>query len=125
MPQDLGVHRAARQAGRASIIGKRSLFTEEALRADRQQFVGLEAVGEPLAAGAHIVRTDGSRRTSQGFVTSSYSSPNLGRPIALALLRNGRARVGESVSVFHLGSTREARVTLPCAFDPRGERINA
>ena len=124
MPHDLGFT-APREKKAGEFIGKRGLFTDEASRSDRQQLVGLEAVGEPLAAGAHIVRTDGSRRTSQGFVTSSYPSPNLGRPIALALLRNGRARVGESISVFHLGSTREARVTLPCAFDPRGERINA
>ncbi|MCL4744005.1 MAG: (2Fe-2S)-binding protein [Burkholderiaceae bacterium] len=124
MPHDLGFA-GPREKKAGEFIGKRGLFTEEASRSDRHVLVGLETDGEALAAGAHIVHGDGPRRSSQGFVTSSYVSPNLGRPIALALLRNGRARVGEAVSVFHLGKTRAARVAPPCAFDPRGERINA
>ncbi len=123
MPHDLGFS-APREKKAGEFIGKRGLFTDEASRADRHVLVGLETNGEPLAPGAHIVQTDGPRRNSQGFVTSSYISPNLRRPIALALLRSGRTRIGQPVSVFHLGKTRAARVTPPCAFDPRGERIN-
>ena len=123
MPHDLGFS-VPREKKAGEFIGKRGLFTEEASRTDRNVLVGLDADGEPLAAGAHIIAGDGPRCSSEGFVTSSYRSPNLDRPIALALLRNGRARVGETVRVFHLGQMRSARVAPPCALDPQGARIN-
>ena len=123
MPHDLGFS-VPRDKKSGEFIGKRGLFTQEASRPDRHVLVGLEADGEPLTAGAHIVPMDGSRQTSQGFVTSSYLSPNLSRPIALALLRNGRSRMGETVRVFHLGQTRDAKVAPACALDPQGGRIN-
>ena len=123
MPHDLGFG-TPREKKLGEFIGKRALFTEQASRPDRNVLVGLEADGEPLAAGAHVVTVDGPRRASEGFVTSSYRSPNLGRPIALALLRNGRSRIGETVQVFHLGQTRTAKVVPPCALDPQGARIN-
>ncbi len=48
------------------------------------------AEGEaPLGTGAHgIERTAGAKR-SLGYVTSSYFSPTLGRPIALGLIEAG------------------------------------
>ena len=60
-----------------------------------------------------------------GHVTSSYYSANLGRSIALALLRGGRRRHGERV-VLPLPRRRvAATVTTPLFFDPGGERVRA
>jgi sarcosine oxidase subunit alpha len=125
MPHDLGV--AGPRDGRQSeFVGKRSLFTEEAARAGRAQFVGLTVDGaEPLPAGAHAIERSAGHRRSIGFVTSSYFSPNLGRPIALGLVENGAARMGEEIECFHLGATRRARISPVCAFDPKGDRIDA
>jgi sarcosine oxidase subunit alpha len=95
------------------------------MRADRRQLVGLRVPqgGTPIATGSHLVPAVGPRR-SLGFVTSSHVGPALGRPIALALLEGGRARIGETVRLFDDGMVREAVVTAPCAFDPKGERLH-
>jgi glycine cleavage system aminomethyltransferase T len=58
-------------------------------RTDRKQLVGLLAP-EVLEEGAQLV-ADGP---ALGHVTSAYWSETLGRPIALALLSSGRARIG-------------------------------
>ena len=60
-----------------------------------------------------------------GHVTSSYFSANLGRSIALALLRGGRERHGERV-VLPLPKRRvAATVTAPVFYDEQGERLRA
>lgn len=107
-------------------VGERSLFTEDAERSDRLALVGLAAEGgEPLPSGAHVVETAGTARRSVGFATSSYHSPALGRPIALGMLVSGRERLGEAVTLYHLGRTLRGTVTAPCALDPEGARLNA
>jgi len=108
-------------------VGRRSLLMDEAQRADRPQFVGLEAadgLGQ-LPPGAHAYEMKGGRARSLGFVTSSYLSPTLQRPIALGLIERGRDRLGETVDLHHLGQLRKARIAPPCAFDPQGERLHA
>lgn len=124
MPQDLG-WAGPRQKRTDEYIGKRSLFTPAALSDTRRHLVGLRVPegGAPIVTGSHVIPTSGSRR-SLGFVTSSYVSPNLNRPIALALLENGRARMGETVRLFDDGLVREAEVAAPCAFDPEGDRLH-
>jgi len=80
--------------------------------------------GSPaLPTGAHLVTGDKPR--SEGIVTSSYVSPTLERPIALALLARGAARHGEVLRVWHMGQVRAATVTPPCALDPKGARLDA
>ncbi len=123
MPHDLG-RGGPRETRQDEYFGRRSLFTPEAVRADRRQLVGLMVEGDPLPTGAHIIPDTGPRR-SMGFVTSSYVSPTLGRPIALAMIEGGRGLIGRDVTAFHLGATRRAAVTAPCALDPAGERLHA
>ncbi|MGX8012284.1 sarcosine oxidase subunit alpha family protein [Mesorhizobium sp. ORM8.1] len=126
MPQDLAVA-GPRTKRMSEFVGRRSLFTEAANGSDRNQLVGL-AVGEgeaPLATGAHGVEKKEERLRSIGFVTSSYQSPTLSRPIALALIERGAARHGETIDVQHLGAVRQATIVAPCAFDPEGRRLNA
>lgn len=125
-PMDLGLT-APLERKTAEFIGKRSLLMEVAQGADRQQFVGLEVVdgGPPLATGAHGVETGAQGKRSIGYVTSSYMSPTLNRPIALGLIERGLSRMGETITVQHLGQTRPARIVSPCALDPKGDRLNA
>ena len=126
MPHDLGV-RGPRDSRTDEYIGKRSLFMPVATDARRKQLVGLSvASGEaPLPTGAHVVAHTGRARRSQGYVTSSYFSPSLGRPIALGLIEAGLSRIGETVSVFHLDAERRATITTPAALDPEGKRLHA
>ncbi len=120
MPHDLGWG-GPRDIRGDEYLGKQSLFTEAAMAADRRQLVGLSTTNV-LPTGAHLVPLDGPCR-SLGFVTSSYQSPNLGRPIALALLEGGTAMQGAEIGVFHNGDVQRARVTQACTFDPEGERL--
>ncbi len=124
MPQDLGWDgpRARRDD---EYLGKRSLFTPEAASTARRQLVGLRVPegGQPIRTGAHLIPDTGLRR-SLGFVTSSYVSPVLDRPIALALLEGGLQKIGQTVRLFDDGVVREAVVTAPCAYDPEGERLD-
>ncbi|MBD0416887.1 2Fe-2S iron-sulfur cluster-binding protein [Oryzicola mucosus] len=126
LPMDLGSS-APLSKKKVDYLGKRSLFTEEAQRPDRTQLVGLEVIdgGGRFPTGAHGVLKTGSGKRSLGYVTSSYHSPTLGRPIALGLIERGAARHGEVIDVQHLGEMRQARIAPPCAFDPEGERLNA
>ncbi|MBU2534470.1 MAG: hypothetical protein KKB37_17155, partial [Alphaproteobacteria bacterium] len=70
-----------------------------------------------------IETREGARR-SIGFVTSSYVSPALGRPVALGLIERGLSRLGETIDFVHLGATRRATISPVCAFDPQGTRID-
>jgi sarcosine oxidase subunit alpha len=126
MPHDLGVT-GPRDARADEYIGKRSLFMPVALDSRRKQLVGLSvAAGEaPLPTGAHVTQGAGRARRSQGYVTSSYFSPTLGRPIALGLVEAGLSRMGETVSVYHLGAERRATIVNPVALDPEGKRLHA
>ena len=58
-----------------------------------------------------------------GHVTSSYWSETLGRSIALAVLVNGRSRIGSTVELAMLDGTVSARVTEPVFYDSTGERM--
>lgn len=125
-PVDLGLT-SPPKSKTVEFLGKRALLMEEAQRPDRRHFVGLEPIdgGGLLPVGAHGVDLTGASPRSIGYVTSSHDSPNLGRPIALALIERGLSRIGEDIVVQHMGMRRSARVCPPCALDPKGERLNA
>jgi sarcosine oxidase, subunit alpha len=126
MPHDLGIA-GPRGSRTDEYIGKRSLFMPVASDNGRKQFVGLsvEAGQAPLPTGAHIATGSGAARRSQGYVTSSYMSPSLGRPIALGLVEDGFKRMGEEVGVYHLGAVSRATIAPAVALDPEGKRLHA
>ena len=125
-PDDLGLGWAVNHAKR-DFIGKRSLARHDDGQGVRRQRVGLHAADPRyvLAEGAQILSADG--RSSAGHVTASVMSPTLGRSIALALLDDGRRRVGETVRVTVTEGTGltdvAAVVTRPVFHDPGGEKL--
>jgi sarcosine oxidase, subunit alpha len=125
-PRDLGLTGPFKNK-KVEFIGRRSLLLDEAQRDDRQEYVGLEVAdgGPMLTAGAHGVEQVDGKQRSIGYVTSSYMSPNLKRPIALGLIQRGMARHGEVIDVRHMGEIRKARIVEPCAFDKEGARLHA
>jgi len=126
MPHDLGAT-GPRETRKDEYIGKRSLFMPVANDKGRKQLVGLSVgSGEaPLPTGAHVVEGAGKARRSLGYVTSSYMSPALGRPVALGLVEDGLERMGETLGVYHLGAERRATIAPVVALDPEGKRLHA
>ncbi len=127
-PLDLGMDWIIAK-NKPDFIGKRALARKSMGYEDRKQLVGLlckdpETV---IPEGAHAV-LDPSQPLPMdmlGQVTSSYFSPNLGRSIAMGLLKGGQARKGQTVYFPLLdGRVLEATVTDTVFFDPEGERIN-
>ena len=121
-PDDLGMGWIVRKDD-SDFIGRRSLRRADTSRADRKQLVGLLS-DEPLPEGAQLVEEDTGRipMAMIGHVTSSYRSPSLDRPIALALVGRGRERHGQTVFSPLPGSTIAAEVVSPVFFDPEGAR---
>ena len=82
---------------------------------DRKQLVGLLTVDPKvvLEEGAQVVATPGQHVPMKmiGHVTSAYHSVVLGRSIALALVRGGRARIGETLYVPMPGGDIAVQVT--------------
>jgi sarcosine oxidase subunit alpha len=118
-PDDVGFGHVARR--KPDFVGKRSLLRPDNLRVDRHQLVGLESPdGRPMSVGAHLVGTAGG--VSEGYVTSSGRSPTLERPVALAMVKGGRARVGETLELVG-GGDRQVRIAPRTAYDPQGARL--
>jgi sarcosine oxidase subunit alpha len=60
-----------------------------------------------------------------GHVTSSYRSPTLGRSFSLALVKDGRARMGQTLYVTGLEAARPVKVVEPVFYDKEGLRLDA
>jgi sarcosine oxidase, subunit alpha len=82
---------------------------------------------EVLEEGAQIVADPGQAipMTMIGHVTSSYFSPTLDRGFALALVRAGRRRMGETLHVPMEDRAIAVKVTEPVFYDQDGERMRA
>lgn len=127
-PHDIGFS-GPRHNKTDSYVGDRSLFTAAANDPNRRQWVGLVVPdGEPLiATGAHVVVEDAKTKAlrSVGVISSSYFSPTLAKPIALAWIESGANRHGETIVVWHMGEDRVATITDPCFYDKSGVRLHA
>ena len=113
---------------KADFVGKRGLGRPDLARSDRPALVGLDCLdgGPPLEEGAQLAqRPDPIPGTpASGYVTSSYLSPTLGRPIALALVSLGRERHGETLFVPMPAGARQVRIVPPVFVDPEGTRLH-
>ena len=114
---------------KADFIGKRSLEQSYLKGPNRKQLVGLltEDPKDVLPDGAYAVRQVKDKPPMEmiGQVTSSYMSPTLGRSIAMALIENGRNRMGETIS-FPLpgGKVVRAKITDTVFYDKEGAKLN-
>ncbi|MCD6020887.1 MAG: soxA [Actinomycetia bacterium] len=121
-PDDLGMGWIVRKDD-SDFIGRRSLRRADTSRSDRKQLVGLLS-DHLLPEGAQLVEEDTGRTpmATIGHVTSSYRSPSLDRPIALAMVARGRQRHGQTILAPLPGSTIAADVVSPVFYDPEGAR---
>lgn len=124
-PDDAGLAWAIGKA-KSDFVGKRSLARPALTEPGRKQLVGLLTRNPSVALeeGAQVVAGSAPDRPI-GHVTSSYHSSVLGKSIALALVRDGRNRMGEALEVPMPGGAIAVEVVAPMFFDPKGERLHA
>ncbi|HEY8295963.1 MAG TPA: aminomethyltransferase family protein, partial [Micrococcaceae bacterium] len=102
-PQDAGMEWVVSKV--KDFIGKRSYLRKDAARADRKHLVSVLPLDRTthLPEGTQLVNKGVTTSPAygpvpmQGFVTSSYRSAALERTFALALIKNGRQRIGEEL----------------------------
>ena len=128
-PQDMDMDWIVGKKKTFSFIGKRSWSRLDHQRTDRKQMVGLKCKQPKtvLPEGAQIVLDPNQPIPMDmvGHVTSSYYSACLGHSIALAVVKGGIERKGESVYLpLSDGRTLEAEICSPVFYDPKGERQN-
>ena len=128
--KDLGLEGMANRS--KHFIGKHNSVRPALEGEGRLQVVGLKSIepGRNLRIGAHLVdpntRLD-SVSQSQGHVSATTYSPQLGCGIALGLLRDGASRHGEQLeAVFPLDDEKlKVEVCHPVFIDPEGELVRA
>jgi sarcosine oxidase subunit alpha len=128
-PQDLGMAWAVSKK-KPDFLGKRSFARVANQDPLRKHLVGLLPVDRQtvLPEGSQIVEFCSHGKLPPppvpmlGHVTSSYRSAELGRPFALALVKGGRSRIGDSVHVPVDGTLVPVEVTGSVLVDPEGAR---
>jgi sarcosine oxidase, subunit alpha len=128
-PQDLGMEWVVSKK-KPDFVGKRSFDRDENRDPQRKQLVGLLPTDAQtvLPEGSQIIEfcADGQLPPPPvpmlGHVTSSYRSAELGRPFALALVKAGRSRIGDTVHVPVNGALVTVEITGSVLVDPEGSR---
>jgi sarcosine oxidase subunit alpha len=123
---DIGMEKMI--SAKKDCIGKGAAMRPGLVGEGRDQLVGLRPVTNgAITAGAHlfIAKDAPTRSNDQGYVTSVCFSPTLKSHIGLGFLRNGRARLGETVRVVdHLrGIDQLSEVCDPVFHDREGVKL--
>jgi sarcosine oxidase, subunit alpha len=124
-PYDLGMGWAISKK-KDDFIGKRSVNLRRSTDMPRRELVGVKPVdpamqipeGAPLTPG-------GQRQSSEGFVTACVWSVTEKQWAGLALLENGRARIGKRAHVRLPDKIIEVEITKPIFHDPDGLRLRS
>ena len=127
-PQDLGM--AWVVSKQKDFIGKRSFSRPDTARSDRKQLVALlpddgttklPEGTQVIATGVPVTPADGPV-PMLGHVTSSYLSQALERPFALALIADGRNRIGQTLLAPVGADLVPVTVAGPVLYDPEGTK---
>jgi sarcosine oxidase subunit alpha len=125
---DLGFGRMMSTA--KDFVGKRATDRPGLNDPDRAHLVGLVPLDgiSKIPRGARIIDNPDHQTPIpiQGEVTSNCYSPNLKKPIGLALVQNGRGRIGEKTYAVSplTDQSVPVRITDPVFIDPDGERLH-
>ncbi len=125
-PYDLGMDWIVSNK-KSDFLGKRSLTRSDTRRGGRKQLVGL-LTDDPelvLPEGSHIVQVLRNKppMSTLGHISSSYYSPNVGRSIAIGLVKDGFVRKGSKLKVPLIdGGSTDVTVCEPVFFDNEGVR---
>ena len=110
-------------------IGNTLSERPEINREDGLELMGFRPVdrAQELVAGAHFLAPDAeaTMENDEGWMTSVARSPELGHSIGLGFIRNGHARIGETVRAWDGVRGGDVPVEIVSAhfLDPEGERL--
>ena len=111
---------------KADFIGRRSMFLRRKVEPRRPELVGLMPVNPSAVVPDGAPITPGGDRVDQeGFVSASVHSVVLQRSIALGLLCNGRARMGETIHARVYGQVIPMVVVKPVFYDADRRRVKS
>jgi sarcosine oxidase subunit alpha len=127
-PQDLGM--AWIVSKQKDFVGKRSFGRADTARTDRKHLVALlpEDRTTRLPEGTQVIAPDVPVTPAAGpvpmlgHVTSSYDSQALQRPFALALVADGRNRIGQTLLAPVGDDLVPVTVADPVLYDPEGTK---
>lgn len=127
-PQDAGMDWVVSKT--KDFIGRRSYSRIDTTREDRKHLVSVLPVdrstllpeGTQLVAQGVPITPQVGPVPMEGFVTSSYQSVALGRTFGLALIKNGRNRIGEKLFAPVGDTLVEVEVAPTVLYDPEGKR---
>lgn len=109
-------------------IGKIASQRDGLLTSKRERLVGIRPIGTvKQILGGSLIFDEGdesTRENMRGHVTSACYSPTLGGMIGLALIQNGRARIGEHIRAVDLLRDLDTmcEIVSPVFYDPKGEK---
>jgi len=122
-PYDLGMGWIM-SSSKADFIGKRAVEIRRGANLPRRELVGLLIDDSERLVEENAPITPGGRREkTEGFVTACVWSLVQNRAIALALLMDGRNRIGETVFIRMKDDVVTAQITAPCFHDAAGLRL--
>ncbi len=110
-------------------IGQAMMHRPGLVDDERLSLVGLISTsGKPISGGSHIVLEDQMYEpaTSFGHVTAACYSPALEKYIALALVKNGKSRIGSHAYATSplRGEHLSVQIVSHHMFDPEGRRMH-
>ncbi len=127
-PQDAGMEWVVSKV--KDFIGKRSYTRSDTARGDRKHLVSVLPADPTLRLpeGTQLIGHTGSVNAGiqpvpmLGHVTSSYHSAALGRSFALALIKNGRNLIGQTLTAAVGDQLVDVVVGDTVLYDPEGRR---
>ncbi|MBA3447055.1 MAG: sarcosine oxidase subunit alpha [Pseudaminobacter sp.] len=126
-PNDAGLDWAIGKK-KTDFVGIRGLMRPDLVASGRKQLVGLKTKDAKtvLEEGAQVVADPKQKIPMKmiGHVTSSYWSENCVRSIAMGLVVDGRAKMGQTLYVPMPDGVIEVEVCSAVFFDEKGDRLN-
>jgi sarcosine oxidase subunit alpha len=107
-------------------IGKRAIEIRRSADKRRRELVGLliDDQQKLVTEGAPLT-PNGKREASEGLVTACVWSVARNRTVALALLTDGRRRIGQKAHIRLKKEVVSAEITAPCFYDPEGRLLRS
>ncbi len=112
-------------------IGKRSLNREAFLKIDREKIVGVVPLDRKtmIPEGSHLVKDDKASLPNPklGHISASCWSVEYNNPFSLAILKEGKKRIGEKLYALSPLKNKNIEVEIVSSHyvDPKGERVRS